>query len=187
MAKSNKSRFAIMGVLALAPKSSGYDIKKLMEESTQYFWKESYSSIYPVLETLIEEGLIIKHEDVSKSQRQRNVYELTEKGKEELKEWIHQPVECEQFRNELLLKLFFGEIVPPSTTRQHVEEFYKTLLGKEKLYKTIKDKLQIEQKNEPGLPYWLMTLDFGLCQVKAALEWCVTTLKQYKKLEKEVI
>ncbi|MBA3604138.1 MAG: PadR family transcriptional regulator, partial [Parachlamydiaceae bacterium] len=48
MAKSNKSRFAIMGMLALAPKSSGYDIKKLMEGSTQYFWKESYGSIYPV-------------------------------------------------------------------------------------------------------------------------------------------
>ena len=81
MAKSNKSRFAIMGMLALAPKSSGYDIKKLMEGSTQYFWKESYSSIYPVLGALIEEGLIIQHEDLSKSERQRNVYELTGEGK----------------------------------------------------------------------------------------------------------
>jgi PadR family transcriptional regulator AphA len=184
MAKSNKSRFAIMGMLALAPKSSGYDIKKLMEGSTQYFWKESYSSIYPVLSALVEEGLIMQHEDVSKSERQRNVYELTAEGRRELKEWINKPVECEQFRNELLLKLFFGEIVPPSTTRQHVEEFHRMLVGKDKLYKTIKDKLQLEHKNEPGLPYWLMTLDFGLYQVKAAKEWCVNTLKQYKKLKK---
>ncbi len=184
MAKSNKSRFAIMGMLALAPKSSGYDIKKMMEESTQYFWKESYSSIYPVLGVLIEEGLIMQHEDVSKSERQRNIYELTDVGRRELKEWLNKPVECEQFRNELLLKLFFGEIVPPSTTRQHVEEFYRMLVAKDKLYNTIRDKLQLEHKNEPGLPYWLMTLDFGLCQVKAAREWCVKALKQYKKLEK---
>ena len=184
MAKSNKSRFAIMGMLALVPKSSGYDIKKLMEGSTQYFWKESYSSIYPVLGALIEEGLIIKHEDLSKSERQRNVYELTAEGKRELKEWMNKPVEFEQFRNELLLKLFFGEFVPLSTTRKHVEEFQQMLIGKDKIYQTIKAKLQLDQKNEPGLPYWLMTLDFGLRQVKAALEWCESALKQYDKLEK---
>ena len=184
MAKSNKSRFAIMGMLALAPKSSGYDIKKLMEGSTQYFWKESYSSIYPVLGALIEEGLIIQYEDSSKSGRQRNVYELTAEGKRELKEWMSKPVECEQFRNELLLKLFFGEFVPLSTTRKHIEEFHQMLIEKDKIYQMIKNKLQLDQKNEPGLPYWIMTLDVGLKQVKAALEWCKSTLKQYDQLEK---
>jgi len=184
MAKSNKSRFAIMGMLALVPKSSGYDIKKLMEGSTQYFWKESYSSIYPVLRDLINDGLIVQHEDLSKSERQRNVYELTGEGKKALKEWIKKPVEYEQFRNELLLKLFFGELVPLSTSRKHVEEFYQMLMGKEELYQTIKEKLRSEQKNDSGLPHWMMTLDYGLGQVKAALDWCRSALKQYDKLEK---
>ncbi len=186
MAKSNKSRFAIMGMLALVPKSSGYDIKKLMEGSTQYFWKESYSSIYPVLGDLIDEGLIIQHEDSSKSGRQRNVYELTAEGKKALKEWVNQPVEYEQFRNELLLKLFFGEFVPLSTTRKHVEEFHQMLIKKNKIYQKIKDQLQLDQKNEPGQHYRLMTLEFGLGQVKAALEWCKSALKQYDQLEKRV-
>ncbi|MBA3604083.1 MAG: PadR family transcriptional regulator [Parachlamydiaceae bacterium] len=185
MAKSNKSRFAIMGMLALAPKSSGYDIKKLMEGSTQYFWKESYGSIYPVLGALIEEKLIVQHEDLSKSQRQRNVYELTTEGKKELKEWVNKPVEYEQFRNELLLKLFFGELVPLSTTRKHLEEFYQMLIEKDKIYQTIKNKMQSDQKDEPGQPYWLMTLDFGISQVNAALEWCKSSLKQFNKLEKK--
>ncbi len=184
MAKNNKSRFAIMGMLALVPKSSGYDIKKLMEASTQYFWKESYGSIYPVLSTLVKEGLIVQNEDLSKSARQRNVYELTTEGKKILKEWVKQPVEYEQSRNELLLKLFFGECVSPSTTRKHVEEFQQMLIGKDKLYQTIRNKLLLDQKNEPGLPYWLMTLDFGIGQVKAALEWCKSALKQYNNLEK---
>ncbi|MBA2368796.1 MAG: PadR family transcriptional regulator [Candidatus Protochlamydia sp.] len=185
MAKSSKSKFAIMGMLALAPKSSGYDIKKLMEESTQYFWKETYSSIYPVLGLLVQERLIIQHEVVSNSDRQRNVYELTAEGKRELQEWINKPVEGEQLRNELLLKLFFGEIVPPSTTRQHVEEYQRMLDSKFKLYNSIKDKLQLEHKTEPGLPYWLMTLEFGLGQLTAAKQWCESTLQQYKKLERD--
>ena len=184
MAKSSKSKFAIMGMLALASKSSGYDIKKMMEKSTQYFWKESYGSIYPVLGALIKEGLIIQHEDLSKSERQRNVYELTSEGKKELKQWLNKPVESEQSRNELLLKLFFGEFVPLATTRKHVEEFHEVLLEKDKVYQTIKKGLKLNQKNEPGLPYWLMTLDFGIMQVKSALEWCESALKQYDKLEK---
>jgi PadR family transcriptional regulator, regulatory protein AphA len=179
MAKSTKSRFALLGMLALAPKSSGYDIKKLMEGSTQYFWKESYGSIYPVLRTLIEEGLIIQHE--VPGGRQRNVYELTGEGRKELNEWLNKPPECEQFRNELLLKLFFGEFVPPSTSRKHVEEFQQTLLRKEKIYQSIKDTLQVDQKDEPGLPYWLMTIDFGLRQTKSALEWCASALKQLER------
>lgn len=185
MAKSNKSKFAILGMLASVPKSSGYDIKKMMEESTEYFWKESYSSIYPVLGTLVEEGLIKQHEDSPNNGRQRNTYELTAKGKKELKEWMDKPVEHEQFRNELLLKLFFGEFAPLSTTKKHVEAFQQTLIGKNKLYQKIKEQLQIDQKNADGLPYWLMTLDFGLMQVKSALEWCESTLKQYDQLEKK--
>lgn len=183
MAKSTKSRFAIMGALALAPKSSGYDIKKLMEGSTQYFWKESFSSIYPVLGALVADGLVKQYDDLSKGARQRNTYELTKEGKRALKEWMQRPVEYEQFRNELLLKLFFGEFVPLSTTRKHIEEFQQMLIEKERIYQKIKNNLHSEQKNEPGLPHWLMTLDYGIRQVKSALEWCESTLKEYDKLE----
>lgn len=183
MAKSNKSKFAIMGMLAIAPKSSGYDIKKLMDGSTQYFWKETYSSIYPVLRILIEDKLIVLRKTPSNNGRQRDVYELTPKGRKELQDWLNKPVENEQFRNELLLKLFFGEFVPPSTTRKHVEEFHQMLIEKDKIYHNIKSQLLLEKK-EAGHPYWLMTLDFGINQVKSALEWCESALKQYDKLKK---
>lgn len=184
MAKTTKSRYAILGMLALAPNSSGYDIKKLMEGSTQYFWKETFSSIYPVLQELVNDGLAMQHETQVKSGRQRNVYELTAEGKRVLVDWMNKPVEDEQFRNELLLKLFFGETVDPAITRGHVEEVQKMLQQKSKTYREIKDELEREHKNDPGLPYWLMTLDFGMSQTKAALEWSERTLKQFKILEK---
>ena len=174
-----------MGMLAIAPKSSGYDIKKMMEKSTQYFWKETFSSIYPVLNSLIDEGLIKQHASQSQNDRQRNVFELTSKGKKELKEWIDKPVEYEQSRNELLLKLFFGEFVPPSTTRKHVEEFHQMLIEKHQVFHTIKERLELDNKYDSGLPHWLMTLDFGLRQVKSAIEWCESALKKYKRMEKE--
>lgn len=183
MAKSNKSKFAIMGMLACAPKSSGYDIRKMMEESTEYFWKESYGSIYPVLGNLIVDGLIKQHENQTEGGRERNVYELTSDGKKELKEWINKPVEYEQQRNELLLKLFFGEFVPAAMTKKHVEAFQAMLVEKEKTFQSIRENLEKEHKDAAGLPYWLITLDHGITQVKALMTWCENTLKVYKKLE----
>jgi len=183
MAKSNKSKYAILGMLAAVPRSSGYDIKHLMEHSTQFFWKESFSSIYPVLAALVKDGLIEEIEDNSKSERQKNVYELTAKGKKELKEWLGKPVEYEQLRNELLLKLFYGEFAPVSTTRKHVEDFYQMLLKRSDIFQSIKERMIRENKNDAGFPYWMMTLDYGIIQVNGAIEWSKKTLKQYEQLE----
>src|SRR5579872_3449209 len=107
MAKSGKSQFAILGMLALLKKSSGYDLKKHMESSTQYFWKETFSSIYPVLEDLEKQKLIVKVATLTKSDRKRNTYSLTAAGQNALESWLIGPFEDVQLRNELLLKLFF--------------------------------------------------------------------------------
>lgn len=186
MAKSNKSRYAILGMLTLIPNSSGYDVKKLMESSTQYFWKETFSSIYPVLQELEKDGLILRQENPSKSDRQRNLYTISSEGNQAFKEWLAKPAELEQSRNELLLKLFFGDVVPPSISQQHLEEYQKVLKGKKTIFLDIQEKLQRKHQEESGLPYWLITLDYGIRQVEAALDWCENTLKQINKLKKGI-
>lgn len=183
MAKSNKSRYAILGMLTLIPNSSGYDIKKLMESSTQHFWKETFSSIYPVLQDLKKDGLILRAENPSKSDRQRHLYSLSSEGKLALKEWVAKPAELEQSRNELLLKLFFGDAVPLSISQQHLEDHQMALKEKKTVFLEIQDTLLQEHQEEAGLPYWLITLDYGVRQVEAALEWCESTLKQLNKLK----
>lgn len=47
----NKTKYAILGMLLNGP-SSGYEIKSLMSRSTVYFWRESDSTIYPMLKML---------------------------------------------------------------------------------------------------------------------------------------
>ncbi len=184
MAKSNKSRYAILGMLTLIPNSSGYDIKKLMDSSTQYFWKETSSSIYPVLKELEKDGLIFRQESPSENDRQRHLYTLSPEGNQALKEWLAKPPELEQSRNELLLKLFFGDVVHSSISQQHLEDYQKVLKEKKTVFLEIQEKLQREQQEETGLPYWLITLDYGIRQVEAALDWCESTLKQLSKTKK---
>src|SRR5689334_21998945 len=104
MAKSGKSQYAILGMLGLLKRSSGYDLKKHMEATTQYFWKETFSSIYPVLEELEEQKLIVRVKNTTKNDRKRNVYALTSKGQDVLEAWLKQPAENMQIRNEFMLK-----------------------------------------------------------------------------------
>ena len=47
----------ILGMLKLGVRT-GYDIKKAIDFSTQFFWSASYGQIYPELKRLREAGLV---------------------------------------------------------------------------------------------------------------------------------
>ena len=81
MAKENKSKYAVLGVLSICP-GSGYDIKKFMEQSTSNFWNESYGQIYPILKQLVEEGLAASHAEKQEGKPEKYIYTLTEQGKQ---------------------------------------------------------------------------------------------------------
>lgn len=181
MTKHGKSQFAILGMLALLKKSSGYDLKKHMEASTQYFWKESFSSIYPVLEDLEKQQLIVKVETTKTNDRKRNVYTLTPLGHTMLENWLLQAPEAMQMRNELLLKLFFGTMVPTEVSIEHLENQKKELKSKLATYQAIKNELsQVDMKESV---YGLITLDHGIRQATSALAWCDNAIKMLKSLD----
>lgn len=183
MAKSSKSQFAILGMLALLKKSSGYDLKKHMESSTQYFWRETFSSIYPVLEDLEQQQLIVKVDTPTRNERKRNVYALTSKGHKILKQWLEQSAERVQLRNELLLKLFFGNLVSIDTTIEHLKQYKKELEDKLAVFHTIEHELTDVDSLEAV--YGSITLDHGIRQITSALEWCDTAIKTLKAAKKK--
>lgn len=181
MAKSGKSQFAILGMLAILKKSSGYDLKKHMESSTQYFWKETFSSIYPVLEDLEKQKLITKLDIPVRNDRKRNLYTLTPAGKKVLKDWLVQPAEAIQLRNELLLKLFFGDLVTVEVNIEHLETYKKELENKLSSFKEIENELN--NINSLESLYSLITLDHGIRLTESSIEWCNGTLKILKSPE----
>ena len=180
MAKSGKSQFAILGMLAILKKSSGYDLKKHMESSTQYFWKETFSSIYPVLEDLEKQKLIVKIDTPTRNDRKRNVYSLTSAGQDILKNWLIEPFEDVQLRNELLLKLFFGKLVPVEVNIEHLKQYKKELKYRLFLFQEIERELSSIDSLESI--YSLITLDHGIGQVSTSLKWCDKAIKQLKSV-----
>lgn len=180
MAKSGKSQFAILGMLAILKKSSGYDLKKHMESSTQYFWKETFSSIYPVLEDLEKQKLIVKIDTPTRNDRKRYVYTLTPAGQDTLKDWLIQPPEDVQLRSELLLKLFFGNLVPIEVNIKHLEKYKNELKNKLSAFRKIEN--EFPDTNSLESLYGLITLDHGIKQVRSSLEWCDKAIKTLRSM-----
>jgi PadR family transcriptional regulator AphA len=182
MAKENKSKYALLGALSICP-GSGYDIKKLMEQSTSNFWNESYGQIYPILKQLIEEGLATSHTEKQEGKPERYVYTLTGRGTDELQRWLSEPVEYVVERNELLLKLYFGTRVPVAKNIEHVRTFQQLQAQLLKKYETIEQHLQAGMTGNTDLLYPLLTLRYGIHRCKAMLAWCEDTLATLEKLE----
>jgi PadR family transcriptional regulator, regulatory protein AphA len=101
----------ILGLLKFAPRT-GYDVKRVTDFSTRYFWRASYGQIYPELRGLEKAGLVRSREEPY-GRRKRRVYELTAKGELALSDWLESDSDLFELRDEGLLRLFFAELVPP--------------------------------------------------------------------------
>ncbi len=72
---------AIVSLLSSSPKN-GVELMDEIERMTQGWWRPSPGSVYPLLQQLVEDGMIRKRED--------GKYELTEKAHDEV-EWTFGP------------------------------------------------------------------------------------------------
>lgn len=160
---------------------SGYDIRKMVQESVQHFWSESYGQIYPMLKRLEGQKLVERARGAQKGRADRMVYALTRKGRLELQEWLAQKPQMQPFRNELLLKLFFGRLVPREACREHLRHFRQRQEDFLKTYRQVEDWLHAEHERHPDLPFWLMTLSYGAHQARALRDWCDETSAMLEK------
>ena len=183
MQRTNRTLYAVLGFLTWGP-MSGYDIKKLVETSTANFWTESYGQIYPILRTLAERGLARRVADARAGTRgrERQAYEITERGRAELQGWLVEPTGPPTVRNELLLKLFFSRQVDPADARRQVEDFRRQVSSLAERGAATRARLESGRADAPDLPYWLLTLRFGEIQRAAVLAWCDEALAALDRL-----
>lgn len=181
MAKTNKTRYALLGMLTLGS-MSGYDIKQAIEGSIGFFWTESYGQIYPILKSFVAEGLASVTVQEQDGRPDRKVYTITDAGRAELTAWLAEPADTERRRIEVLLRLFFGPETDIEASIRQVEAYraqHEAELGK---YQAIEQHLTTEPHSDAGMPYWLITARYGQHISRATLEWCNETLASLKSM-----
>jgi DNA-binding PadR family transcriptional regulator len=183
--KQRQTAYVILGILAIHDNQSGYEIRKTIQQTVGFFWGESFGQIYPTLKRLVAEGLIVPSksgaapsESVSAPKPRRQEYSITAAGLACLREWLAVPYRDDPPRDEFLLKLFFGQEVTTGVSIAHVRKFQEkhrrmldTLLEIEGLARAYNSSSQ-----NPGFPFWMLTLTFGMAQLRSALEWSETAL-----------
>jgi DNA-binding PadR family transcriptional regulator len=172
MVKIQYPRYIILGLLGIKP-MSGYDIKKWVNVSFRYFWDIGYGQIYPTLKTLESEGLVTMKNDKTEGGQIRNLYTVTAEGKTELETWL---LGQEQKEYEILLKLYFGNALPPAILKEKVRVFQK---------KREQELAEIEKTDSylAGLPDAMTAKPFlrsvgscGTMTYKAQIAWAEETL-----------
>ena len=87
MASSNRTEFAVLGLLALGART-GYDIKKMADEALGHFWNESFGHIYPILRRLEARGWVTSAVEPQEGRPDRKVYALTPAGQRRVAAWL---------------------------------------------------------------------------------------------------
>lgn len=184
MAKINKTKYALLGVLNLRS-GSGYDIKKFCDSSIVFFWNENYGHIYPVLQKMEKEELVTKCVEQTEGKPSKNIYSITKKGKEELEQWLKLPIKTEPVRSELLLKIFMSKNIPVRDIIKNIQRIKEDCEKEFLQYLNIENLLNNNYKetDRKNFVLWSITLKNGKQGTQAKLKWCEETLQLLEEIK----
>jgi PadR family transcriptional regulator AphA len=170
MKKENKTRFVILGMLLDQPRS-GYEIREIVRKSINYFWHESDASIYPMLRLLAnEKKVLFQTEFVGK--RKKEIFTITDAGRQEFVEWLQRPAEPDSRRHEFLLKFYFTTENDKKSMYQHFEHRLRYLEQTLEEYKQIEKRLEsLLIEKFPRKHFWIKTLRNGIAHVELDISW----------------
>lgn len=157
--------YVILGVLQYGPKS-GYDIKARVDISTRFFFSASYGQIYPELKRLRARKLISGTSHKT-GRRARTVYELTDAGRERLREWMLSPGAGIEIRDEGLLKVFLSGTLSREEQAGRVDAMRAEREAQLENLNAIKNDLPPEADD-----IHRAVLECGIEQQRYVIDWC---------------
>jgi PadR family transcriptional regulator, regulatory protein AphA len=171
--------YAILGFLSYKP-FSGYDLKKVFDNSVRHFWSADQSQIYRTLSRLGEQGLA-EIELVEQADRpDRKVYHITSRGREELRSWLGGAFPSQEPHSGPLVQVFFaGQLTNEEILAKFhaAAELFRLILGR---YQQVPEQIEgvAAEIHSPRENYfWMLTLELGIKTMQAQLEWAESVIQ----------
>jgi DNA-binding PadR family transcriptional regulator len=169
---------------------TGYDLKKLFDDSINFFWSAQTSQIYRELKTWEKKGCIASTVQPSQKGPDKRIYSITEQGINCLENWLSDmPDEVdEDNRNAFLLRVFLlsqlgvDELV--FQIQKRLKKYRRDLLS----LKTVESKMQEYAQmfdREDEVYFWKITLSRGYHDVESHIHWAEESLEYLEKLRKD--
>jgi len=128
------------------------------------------------------EGLVSSRTEQNEGNPQRNVFTITQKGRNELTECLMQSIEQSPVLLERLLKLYFAKNIPAQCVIQQPEsEMNKYKMGLEECMKAEQELIRNEKiKEYDGYLYWQATVRYRISDAQFRIRWCKETIESIK-------
>jgi PadR family transcriptional regulator, regulatory protein AphA len=118
--------YAVLGLVRYLGRATPYDLKQLIAESIENFWPVQHTTFYAEPARLAKAGYL--HEEQEQGGRRRKLYEVTEKGRLAIEEWISDTDAAPpQVRDEGVLKVFLG--ADPVRVFRHRQRWHRAKLS----------------------------------------------------------
>jgi DNA-binding PadR family transcriptional regulator len=159
-------REAMLGLLDDGP-MTGYEIKQSFRKVIRHFWSVSDGQLYPTLKKMHKDGLVSLEVVEQKGTANKNVYSITDKGRERFDQWVREPVvKFEELKEPFVLKVFFF-------SKLSKEEILFHLHAQQELHARILEEVRgVRDAYEEGVtPYQRMIGYAGILYVEVRLLW----------------
>jgi DNA-binding PadR family transcriptional regulator len=163
---------AILAVLVQSP-TTGYDLAKKFDGSVGFFWKATHQQIYRELAKLEEQGWVENEVITQPGKPEKKVYRVTDLGIEELQTWMQQPTSMSPPKEDILVKMFAGYLVPPETILAQLETHRQLHQERLSIYEFLAEKYFAkpeEMRKDEKFVY--LTLRNGLMYERYWIDWC---------------
>jgi PadR family transcriptional regulator, regulatory protein AphA len=165
---------ALLGLLAVEPRS-GYELTKAFEGYLgQYAWGAGHTSIYPELGKLLDAGLVSVTAEGARGSR---TYAVTDAGRANLREWMFNRPKNRKVRNEEVLRMFL------ISGLDHDDAIGYLRMLAEKLGEQLEDLRALRARSgpvsQPGRAgFGLLAAEYGLRQLEATHGWAEWAIEQ---------
>jgi DNA-binding PadR family transcriptional regulator len=171
--------------------ATGYELKKLFDQSLSHFWDAEQSQIYTTLARLKDEGYLTRKTVPSTKGPNRKVYQRTAKGRKELLKWLSEGPDIGDFRFPYLAQVFFlNEFDDPRNAVAFLRALHAHFSIRLEALHAIDGEFREEFPDYPDtIPddylYPAITLRFGMKRIRATLDWIeesIATVERSKGL-----
>jgi PadR family transcriptional regulator AphA len=176
---------AILGFLNYHP-YTGYDLKKIFDTSVQHFWPADQSQIYRTLNRLTDKGFAEVEKIEQEDRPDRKVYHITEAGRVELLGWLSGPPPMGSPRSAPLIQVFFAGQLSDEEVLSKFEGYASIMRTVLSQYDQVSGQLGPFQDEIPSPRehfFWLLTLENGIRNMRANLEWAESIIERIQNKE----
>ena len=166
-------RFALLGLLTIEP-SSGYDLKRAITRSTYFIWNATGPQIYNTLHKLREEGYITSESLAQKGKPDKQIHTITASGRAALKKFMSKPIRASVTRDEVLLRIFFGNLANKNVIKRELEAYLDRMRDERAFMEATKARINAN----PGRKHEARRFQLLSLQIKVA---------QYRAMEQELV